>query len=285
MTDNENYHQHTLQYEKHLKAFIEEKYALNISKLTVLSWGYTTTAYYIESDKGKFIARLSPFSKEKQAGLTKDVSVSHILKEYLPIPTYLNARDGNFLLGYTDYNSKKSLLRISDFSEGMTALDITMENVEDMARFLNLLHFGLAERVITELRKVLNAHDGVFLHGDLTPTNTIISHGKIVRYVDFEHAFFGPVEYDLARTAVFSWFLLSELSFEELTQNIAKSYEASFEQEKYLEFAKLHLNTHFENIKKHKSDYEDPTKFSHDLAFAEKMLSLFTAYLKSKGLS
>jgi hypothetical protein len=268
------YHKKIADYEEHLKGFIQEQYSLRINFLTVMNWGYTTTAYYLETDKGDFVCRISNFSKNKELGLIKDIEVSNILKNSLNIPVYSKANNGRFLLNYVDLMGKNQLLRISDHTQGVIGFNISEENVGEMGQFLHKLHYGLTIEHKDMLQSLFSKPEGTFLHGDLTPTNCLISYGKIGRVVDFEHSFFGAVEYDLARTAVFAWFHLYHLKFTEIEEILLREYNAvtAVDKKAFNHFAQLNIENHITNIQIHKNEYENEQKFEEELNFAAKML-------------
>ncbi len=284
-THDQSYHKKIMEYEHHLEQFIQEKYSLKINFITVMNWGYTTTAYYLKTDKGKYVCRISKADEQKRLGLIKDIQVSNILENDFCIPTYLASNKDVYLLDYVDILGQKLLLRVSDHVDGVNAFNISIENLGEMAQFLQKLHFGIDTKKQVKLKELFKTNEANFLHGDLTPTNCLVSYGKVVRVVDFEHSFFGPIEFDLARTAVFSWFHLNTLNFEEIIENIKKAYTYRFSEKAFVEYSKQHLNTHLLNIKKHEKAYEKKADFDNDNDFAQKMLLSFMAYLKAKGLS
>lgn len=268
----QEYHQKVIEYETHLKDFIQQNYSLKITFLTLMNWGYTTTAYYMKTDKGNFVCRISKFSKDKELGLTKDIQVSNILRVSYNIPSYIQSNQGVYLLKYVDLIGQSQLLRISDYIEGVIGFNITTQNVQELAIFLHKLHHKLPNEQNIKLKELFKPNEGNFLHGDLTPTNCLISHGKVVRIVDFEHSLFGPIEYDLARTAVFCWFHLNSMTFKDVTDILLKKYNTPIDLTTYKESAHTQLSQHYSSIVKHRHDYVNEADFKRDEAFAKKML-------------
>lgn len=269
----QEYHQKVIEYESHLKDFIQQKYSLKINFLTLMNWGYTTTAYYMKTDKGNFVCRISKFSKDKEEGLTKDIQVSNILMDSYNIPAYINSNQGEYLLKYVDLMGQSQLLRISDHIEGVIGFNISIENVRDLALFLHKLHHELPNEQDIKLKELFKPNEGKFLHGDLTPTNCLISYGKVVRIVDFEHSFFGSIEYDLARTAVFCWFHLENLKFTEIEEILLSAYKTKDQIDTNIlhDFAQNNIAKLIYNIKKHTQDYENEQKLNDELKFAMNM--------------
>ncbi len=109
---------------------ITSSYGLTISFIELISWGYTTNCFYIKTNKGDFVARVSDFSEEKVQDINRDMLISSLLGSEFLLPTFLKTTNEEDLVTFTDLDNKKRLLRISDHKEGVMpfALDEELLN-------------------------------------------------------------------------------------------------------------------------------------------------------------
>lgn len=257
---------------------ISSNYGLTISFIELISWGYTTNCFYIKTDEGDFVARVSDFSEEKVLDIKRDMLISSVLGSEFLLPTFLKTTNEEDLVTFTDLDNKKRLLRISDHKEGVMPFALDEELLIKITEYLYKLHNTVPVTALNQLRdselvpSISSPHQ-VLLHGDLTPSNVLVAHGEIVRVVDFEMAHFGPPEYDLAKTALFSWFYLNKKEFTEITEIVTRAYAKNLNKDLLNEYSKTHLKTHLDNILAHEGSYQNPADFQRDVTFTKSMLS------------
>ena len=153
--------------------------------------------------------------------------------------------------------------------------------LEQMVKILKKMHpidiagvawrFGIASPPTTDHR------NDVLLHGDLTPHNVLVSFGKIVAVMDFELAFVGPLEWDLARTAFFSWNYMKNISFEQVAQFVLEKYaNDSINSDLFYKYVVENAQKHLDSVEKHRNDYDHQEDWDKDNNFATKQLKLIT---------
>ena len=260
MNGKERYIAGLKKYHKHLEKVILDEYALTVKYINVMAWGYTTTALYVETDHGNYTARLSVFSDEKLEMIKKDIGISHKLHNILPTAEHIRNKDGQY---YTLFENK--ILRLSKHIEGATAFEM------DMEQYI---------KVIEILKKI---HKAGILHGDLTPSNLLLSYGKIVGILDFEESFNGPVEYDLARTCVFFWYRMEDIPFREVFDVTLKEYDSPVDEPKFADFCEKHAQNHSEQVRLHKEVYDSEEFWKEDYEFSRKALKEISLF-KSERL-
>jgi len=153
-------------------------------------------------------------------------------------------------------------------------LDIVLQAVE----ILHEMHQIKPETINYPLEK-FDCDAPKFLHGDLTPSNMLISYGKIMGVIDFELSILGPVEYDLARLAIFSWFRMGDTPFLNVLQKVKEKYPEGTSLELLEKFSLLHCQMHLDNIKKHEKGYIDEKTYQEELIFTEGRLKVLMADL------
>lgn len=251
-------------FHKDLAACIEENYGIIPVFTNTISWGYQTTAVYIETSGAKYIAKLTIPSEERISALAKDISVSAILNKALPTPVYLKNKRTNYLTNFQEY-----VMRMQYFIEGMPPFDMNDDILRQMIEAMKIIHVQDAAGI--HLSKHANPkNEYKFLHGDLTPSNVLVSYGKLSGILDFDLAALGPVEWDISRTAVFCWFRMQDMSFKEVLRQAVEFYGAkSLREDLLLEYAKTHVNSHAENIFLHKDNYRDLNEWAKEYEFAQ----------------
>ncbi len=261
------------EYHKRLAVFVAEKYKIDITYLEVLSWGYHTTALYLKSSNGKeFLLKLADWSKEKEAGILKDISMSDKYRAIIPTPIYLKTITGDNVCRFED-----KILRVSDYISGLAPLEMTYDILGQMVDVLKKMH---ALQAPSELGWAIGTHPTravpkgcVVLHGDLTPHNVLVAYGQLVAVIDFELSFMGPKEYDLARTAVFSWNYFGNEPFEQVAQFTLRKYTAKdVNADLFYKFALENAQKHLAAVAKHKNNYDRKEDWDRDHDFALRQL-------------
>ena len=92
MDQRHDYILKTQKYNKHIEDIIVQEYDLEIKFLNLINWGYNTTAFYLETSAGKLILRLSTYSEEKLRDIQKDILISELLADILPIPRFVKSK-------------------------------------------------------------------------------------------------------------------------------------------------------------------------------------------------
>ncbi len=247
-------------YHKDLTDAVEKNYGVKTQYLEVISWGYHTTAMYLKAENGgEYLIKLTDWSEIKEKLILKDIKISQDLKPTVPTPTYLPNNSGTYVTRYKD-----KMLRLSHFISGLAPLD---------------MNYDILGQMIGALKKI---HRFNILHGDLTPHNVLVSFGKLVAVMDFELSFAGPIEYDLARTSVFSWNYFKNESFENVANFVLKRYSHDqIGSSLFYKFCLENAKKHLESITKHQKDYYSKEDWTRDHDFAKKQLEKLTKLLKS----
>lgn len=282
MDQRHDYILKTQRYNKHIEDLIIQEYDLEIKFLNLINWGYNTTAFYLETSIGKLILRLSTYSEEKLQVIRKDILISELLADVLSIPRFIKSKKGNLICVITDEQRVKRILRLSDHMEGVMPFNPDKEVIYQTAIFLKKLHTQVPEEKLILLKKssmleIKENVPNVLVHGDLTPSNVLISHNKLVRVVDFENACIGPREIDLARSSVFFWFRMPDFKFEEVLGMFLDAYNSEVSSEMLYDYSRAFLVEHVENVTNSKEFYESESAWNEDVKFSKQMLVKFSS--------
>jgi Ser/Thr protein kinase RdoA (MazF antagonist) len=276
-------------YHKKLESAVLQNYGVNTDYLKVLCWGYQTTAFYLKSNDNKeYLLRLANWSNAKEKAVIKDIDLSNRLRGVVPTPTYIKTLSDKYTCRFED-----KLLRLSHYISGLAPLDMTFDILDQMVAVLKRIHtvgsgdgipFVIASAAkqseIATSRLGGTRDDGaasppqdILLHGDLTPHNVLVSFGKIVAVMDFELSFVGPREWDLARTAFFSWNYMQNTTFEEVAQCVLEKYaDNAIDSTLFYKYVVENAHRHLAAVESHKNDYEKPKDWSRDHAFISNQL-------------
>jgi len=242
-------------YHKRLEAAIQTNYGIDTEYLEVISWGYHTTAIYAKStDNKEFLLKLADWSENKEVDVLRDIDVSNRLRSAMPTPMYIKNLSGNYTFRFED-----KILRLSHYISGLSPLKMDFDILGQMVDLLKTIH------------------SFKILHGDLTPHNVLISFGEIVAVMDFEMSSTGPREWDLARTAFFSWNYMSQTAFDKVAQFVLEKYaDTSIESDLFYKYVVENAQKHLASVKKHREDYDQQEDWERDCSFAKKQLELIT---------
>lgn len=268
--EKEAYLANLAKYHKELEDFIYVEYDIKTTYSEAMSWGYNTTVFYIQSEKGNFVAKLTHPTAEKLKKIEKEILLSNKLRSKLPTSRYLPNKNGNWTCEF-----KNMIFRVSEYIPGTPPFDMNYDILKQAVEFLKSIHLTKLSGISIPVFE--NGNYNTFLHGDLTPSNILISFGKICGIIDFEEAMFGPVEYDLSRLAVFSWFRMKEKKFDEILGFILERYGNDIHGTnldlKLLKKISLdHAKSHLDNTIMNKNHYENIKDWEHDCDFAQSML-------------
>ncbi|HSX39622.1 MAG TPA: aminoglycoside phosphotransferase family protein [Candidatus Saccharimonadales bacterium] len=236
-------------YHKKIERVLQKNYGIEIEFLDVIGWGHTTTAYFIKTPDKNYVARVSKYSKQKLKAIKKDIALSNELNTYIPTTKYRKNNSDNFITLFDD-----KILRLSEHINGLFHYDMDDKTLSSAVKMLHKIH-QLKPNVI-DLAKVKNSSKHVFLHGDLTPANIIQSYSKVTGILDFEMALYGPPEWDLAITAVFSWLKMKNTEYLKIYGLIKKNYKDKIDKELFMKYSVKHLKTYHKNIQKNKNKYK-----------------------------
>ena len=234
------------------------------------SWGYSTSCYYLKAKDGDYAVSISRHSVKKSALIDKDIYISNLLKSVIPTPAYLQTNNkSNYIV------KNAHIIKINEYINGVPPFEMNLIILKEAVNILKNIHSTLAPGIKLSSPKGLSKYEKKkFLHGDLTPSNILVSNNKIIGILDFEHCFIGPIEWDLARCLVFSWFRMYEkVTFEETLNLVLEVYGSDLVNKKLLlEFSIKNAQTYLHNIIKHKYKYEDKEWFKIECDFAKEKL-------------
>ena len=275
----QNYVNNLKIYHKKLEKGLLQNYKIDTKYLEVLSWGYHTTAIYIKSsDNKEYLLKLADRSEEKEQAIIKDINLSNQLRIVVPTPVYIKTLSNNYTCRFED-----KILRLSHYVSGLAPLAITFDILEQMVDVLRKIHDyawvpqQLEERAVKSGTRSENAAvpaRQVLLHGDLTPHNVLVSYGKLVAVMDFEMSFGGPREWDLARTAFFSWNYMKNTSFEQIAHFVLKKYaHDAINPDLFYAYAVENAQKHLNSVEKYQINYDRQEDWEKDRDFAKNQLA------------
>jgi aminoglycoside phosphotransferase (APT) family kinase protein len=244
-----------------------DAYGITPSIVEKSAWGYTTAAFYVETNDGtKYMIKTAESNDEKLKRANKDVRLSEILRPLFPTPVYLKNSSGGYIT-----LSKNVIYRVSEYIKGTAPFDMNMNIFEEVISYLKRFHeFDLRnidiELPVLEIPDKLNC----FLHGDLTASNIIVADNIISGVMDFEDSLLGPAEYDLARSSVFCWFRFKNIPFQKVFDTTVEKYGKSVDAKLILNFAVKHAQYHLNQVVNNKSKYDDEVFWKDDFNFSKK---------------
>lgn len=260
-------------YHKKLEGVLRQNYNVDTKYLEVLSWGYHTTAFYIKSsDNKEYLLKLADWNEEKEANIKKDLDLSDFLRPAIPTPIYIKNISNEYTCQFED-----KILRLSHYISGLAPLKMNFDVLGQMVDVLRKIHaFATSHesgRAVHGTRPARAMSQSVLLHGDLTPHNVLVSYDKIVAVMDFEMSFTGSKEYDLARTAVFSWNYMKNIQFENVAQAVLEKYAAeNIDADLFYRLVVENAQEHLNSVKKHRADYDQHKDWEKDHDFALRQL-------------
>ncbi len=267
-SEKESYLKGLQQYHKLLERTLLEEYNISADYLEVLAWGFTTTAFYIKSKNNAYLVRLSNYSKEKLESVNKEITISNYFNSKIPTSKYLKNKSGEYTGIYED-----RILRISEFIEGIAPFDIDTDIFKQMIGVLKVIHASEIPNIDLP-GKPFESKPLRFLHGDLTPSNILISYGKIVGVLDFEMSLLGPVERDLAKTILFGWYRMPGSKFEDVLTSALGFYNyKEMDIKLMMKYVFEYAQEFLDNIISHKNIYLHTEDWEHDFDFAKGKLS------------
>ncbi|MBP8960700.1 aminoglycoside phosphotransferase family protein [Patescibacteria group bacterium] len=274
------------EFHEKIEEIIKENWGIQPKFSDPFSWGYSSTGIYIkDTQEREYVAMLAQNSKEKKQAMEKNIAIANSIKLSVRTPKQLKTKAGKFLieLDKIEVPSGKSvenkLMSLGYFLSGILPFDMNLDIVGQATKVLEEIHQIPAGQINFPLEKI-ECDTPKFLHGDLTPSNMLISYGKVVAVLDFELSLIGPVEYDLARLGVFSWFRMTGVSYGKVLSQITDAYSNNnLSDEMLKEFSYLHCKMHLDNVERHKDIYETSEKYQEERLFAEKMVKNLTADL------
>ncbi len=288
----EDYVQGLEEYHKFVVAIIEKNYDLGIRFFENYAWGLVSTTFYIKSRKGDFTAKISNYTEESEKQIQVDKIMSDFLRKEIPTSEYIETQDNKFSLRFKDPNGQEKLLRITKHLVGMSPFGMKYNYLESGINWLKKLHYHILppENLIKLPYLSLDSSTKYLLHGDMTPNNLLIFFEKVDAVLDFGLSSIGPVEYDLGRLALFTWFRMPGVDFQEILQTTSSYYirasvefnfevnkrvdikEISINQKLIKHFAGEHCSSYLKDVLKHRKLYLDDAKWQADYDFVKTKL-------------
>ena len=295
-------HTVTMADQNNIESLIWNSYSIKLKKTETIAWGYNTTAIYSEDIYGKqYLIKLTKKASTTKSKLQKSIFLEHELKNLFPTPSYIKNNQDKFIM-----TNKTHYIRLQNHIEGTPPFRLDTTVFKEMIKILVQIHNYKPTSVklnkATTLRKRQNTDDLVFLHGDLTPSNVLVSHNKIVGILDFEDAVWGYREYDVSRTIVFAHFRMKNVTFSKLVDIALRTYQTNFvhnsthkpaitkkQKPKVPEllstttikkYSIQHLKEREKNILASKDEHDSPKDWEADLLFTQNKL---VEVLKYKG--
>ncbi len=280
------------EYHKRLEQIVEKNFGIDVVYSENFSWGYTSTSTYIKDvNDNEFIARISDATLEKERVTKKDIEINSKINLSVETRKYIPNKEGHKMTYIKEEKDSQGNILMQDrmltfypYLQGMPPFDMTKEIFEQAVKILHEIHQIDPKIFSCKLPRVEGAQKGEekFLHGDMTPSNMLVSYDKIEAIVDFELACIGPAEYDIARGAVFSWFRMkTDQGLGNLLEFAQKIYPDELNQDLLKKYAIEHTKSHLENIKGNKGRYQNIKDYRKERRFTQKMLRRAKRELRS----
>ena len=250
--------------EKTISRILTEVYGKKIDIVAKSAWGYTTAAYYARADQDELIVKVTKYSDIKLPKAEKDIYLSNVLHGQLPTPAYIQNLDGAYITLENDL-----LIKVAKYIEGTAPFDMNLEIYRQVLGFLEKMHKIPLDMIKIDLP--VSGKGEFFLHGDFTASNIIVSHNKIVGILDFEDSLRGPKEYDLARSTVFCWYRMKDISFRNIAV-LTLNNSPEINQIEFLGFCKVHAKNHLDQVITNKENYDNEQFWRDDYNFSKRAL-------------
>lgn len=266
------------EFHRKLEKMILENWGVDPKYSEPFSWGYSSTGFYIKDINGKeYVAIFADNTPAKRNALEKNLYIQENLNLSVETPKYIPTKSGERLLeiDHMEIEAGKDVenkvIVFYPFLSGIPPFDMDFKILEQAAKILYEIHQTDPDKFRDTLDEI-ETSEPKFLHGDLTPSNMLISYGEVVAVMDFEMSLIGPAEYDLARLAVFSWFRMKRTRFSKVLKKTQEFYPEKTDMSLIKKFARIHCEMHLNNIKQHQKSYESEKEYEKDLKFAQKKL-------------
>lgn len=261
---------HIKAFHTHIEKIIEDHYGIKPKFSDVIGWGYNTTSIYVEDiQAAKYVIKYRSHTPQHEELLLKDAYFADYLKTELPTVSYIPNNAGELVTIKDGY-----LFALTEFISGMPPFDMSFDILEDVIPYFKKIHNTTPPKVALDYHShgVRGSETTVpqnyrLLHGDITPSNILVSHGKLSAILDFEFSLLGPVEWDLASLVVFSWFRMQNESFAEILDFTVAAYGETIDKALVKQFAVDILNKRLSDILEHKESYSSEKSWFEDYSF------------------
>lgn len=256
---------------KELPNIIKKYYDINVDLVDILAWGYQSVAFYVEAEGKIYTVRTDINTPQNKAKTEKEIYLSGILHQYIPTAEYINNMENNPL---TEIDQK--ILRVSKYIKGTAPFKMNMDILEQAVKILSKIHSIDFDKINLDTKLIhhldTNYKDAIprLLHGDLTPSNIIVADNIVVGVLDFADSSFGPIEWDLAHTCVFSWYRMHEFKYEQIIEKALNTYKNQVNLEYLYKFSLTQVENHLKKIIDNKANYDNEQFWNDDYNFTKK---------------
>lgn len=253
---------------------IQDNYDVKVLWTKVIAWGYQTIGVYMEDvNHKKYIIKLTRKEYEKKEKMIRSILVEEYLYDKIPSALYVKNTNDDWITEYSNGEYGDYLLRLQHHIEGVPAFDMTFDILSQTIDYLKIIHSSEPPHIALPTYESTREIDYKLLHGDLTPSNILVSFGNVTGILDFEECMLGPVEFDLSRLAVFSWFRMSDIAYDEVLKKTLELYGIQKYDLKWLHELSVHqLEERLANLEKYRHEYEDDKPWKDDYDYTSKKL-------------
>ncbi len=286
LSEKQKYLKNVKDFHKKLEEIIKNFYGIEVEYIEPFAWGYVSTGFYIKCKKGnEYVGLLSENTKEKQRLIKKNITIAKNLSISVKTRDTLKNKDGEYLTFLDKVRYEDSLFiedkiwTLHHHLKGMLPFDMTRNIFKQEIQLLNEFHNQNYKEFPIKLEE-MPTQNPRFLHGDLTPSNVLVSYGKINGVMDFDLSKLGPPEYDIARTTVFSWFRTKDEKVAAMLEIAKEVYPEKLDDPLLKKYCVEHAKNHLANIEKHKEQHENKAELKKELEFAKKSLKIIEKELQ-----
>lgn len=275
------------EYHERLEMLLKKHFGIEPTFSDNFSWGYTSRSFYVKTAEGKeYVAKVAEASTEKRTAVEKDIAITSALDLSVKTPTYLKTQEDGFFIEVKEEKArgvtlmKERLITLAPFLHGMPPFEMTFDIFRQAISLLAEIHKTQPGNIKEYLYKMEMPDEPenktpAFLHGDLTPSNMLVSYGKLAAVVDFELAAWGPVEYDLSRCALLCWFHMSEkVSIKKVLDTVEEHYPSKLRRKTLEKYLLGNAEKNLANLQANKSRHEDKKAYRKEVKFAKKRLRI-----------
>ena len=257
---------------KSIENFITKTYNLDVKFSNVFSWGYNSASIYIlDKNDNAYVARVREYNKTVKEKLNKEIFFADYFKTLFRTPSFVKTSKGE----YITYFKGHSIL-IHKHISGVAPFDMDLEILGKACEIAYRVHQLKIPDYPLQKYSTKASYKPKLLHGDITPYNLLTENNDLVALLDYEEIMIGPLERDLARLVLISWFKLAETSDILISTcvNVAvKSYPGQVNEAMLIQIIHEQLNERINNIKKHKKNYKSALAYKQEMAYVEQFLA------------
>lgn len=256
---------------KSIQNFIKQTYDIDVKFTNVFSWGYNSASIYVLDKKDNaFVARVREYNRDAKEKLHKEIFFADYFKDLFITPKFVKSKKDESITYF-----KGHTFLIHKHISGIAPFDMDLEILAKACIIAHSIHqLEIPDYPLVKFKST-QKYDPKLLHGDITPYNLLTENNDLVALLDYEEVMTGPIERDLARLCLISWFKMAEstdIMLSTCVDAAINAYPTSIDRDYLASLIKEQLNERISNINKNKINYPSDTSFRQELDYVEQFM-------------